>query len=410
MRLTFLLTQDLDSPSGLGRYWPLARELARLGHRVTVAGLHPDLPSLPAARFSREGVDICYVAPMHVQKTGNIKRYYSSRELLSITARAAWQLTKSALTVPSDIFHVGKPHPMNGLAGWISSRLQRQTLFVDCDDDEAGSGRFSSGWQQQSVAFFERQIPRQARYVTTNTQYMRQRLIEFGVSVERIVYLPNGVDRQRTLDPPLEQVEALRQELGLEGKQVIAYLGSLSLPSHPVDLLIDAFPLILAQNPQAVLLLVGGGEDYENLKRKAGALGLEHQVRFCGRVAPDQVPLYYRLANVSVDPVYDNPAARGRCPLKLFESWANGVPFVTADVGDRAWLIGDPPAGLIAQPGDKAALAQAICQVLEHPDLAQALRRLGLQRVEAYYWDRLVHQIDVVYRQFASPGPADPPG
>ena len=31
MRIIFLLTQDLESPSGLGRYWPLAKELARLG-------------------------------------------------------------------------------------------------------------------------------------------------------------------------------------------------------------------------------------------------------------------------------------------------------------------------------------------------------------------------------------------
>ena len=40
MKIAFMLTQSLDSPSGLGRYGPLARELARMGHAVEVFALH----------------------------------------------------------------------------------------------------------------------------------------------------------------------------------------------------------------------------------------------------------------------------------------------------------------------------------------------------------------------------------
>jgi hypothetical protein len=73
MKVLFLLTQDLESPSGLGRYFPLAREMALLGHQVTIAALHPDYQSLKIHRFDVEGVHVWYVAPMHVRKHGNVK-------------------------------------------------------------------------------------------------------------------------------------------------------------------------------------------------------------------------------------------------------------------------------------------------------------------------------------------------
>jgi hypothetical protein len=45
-KITFLLTQDLESPSGLGRYWPMARYLAALGHQVKIGALHSNFNSL----------------------------------------------------------------------------------------------------------------------------------------------------------------------------------------------------------------------------------------------------------------------------------------------------------------------------------------------------------------------------
>ena len=77
MRILFLLTQDLESPSGLGRYAPLARELTVLGHQITIAALHSRYDTLDRRSFFKEGVDVRYLAPMHVKKRGNLKIYYN---------------------------------------------------------------------------------------------------------------------------------------------------------------------------------------------------------------------------------------------------------------------------------------------------------------------------------------------
>ena len=181
------------------------------------------------------------------------------------------------------------------------------------------------------------------------------------------------------------------------GRKIVLYMGSMSLASHAVDLLLESFACVMKAEPLAVLLLVGGGEDYETLRNFASALGLAGAVRFVGRVSPEQVPVYYQLADISVDPVRDTFAERARSPLKLFESWESGVPFVTADVGDRRRILGLPQAGGLAVPGDKSSLAEVILSLLVDKAKCQHLQQLGWQRIEAFYWDQLVYKFSEVY-------------
>jgi glycosyltransferase involved in cell wall biosynthesis len=393
MKIAFLLTQNLESPSGLGRYWPLARELARAGHSTQILALHPDFTSLLRTQFELEGVNIHYVAPMHVMKQGSAKKYYPPHQLLSITAWATWKLTRAALSSQAEIFHICKPHPMNSLAGLLAGLRRDRLIFLDCDDYEAGSGNFSAGWQKKGVAWFERWVPRRVHTVTSNTHFMLQKLADWGVPDDRRIYLPNGVDQDRFRQPDSRQVEALRSQLGLQARPVVGYIGSLSLANHAVDLLLEAFAQVTASLPESRLLLVGGGEDLPELQSLARRLGIENVVHWIGRVSPDLAPAYYRLFDVSVDPVRDDEAARGRSPLKLFESWASNVPFVTGDVGERKDLLGTPPAGLLAVPGDADSLAENILQILQNPTLAQELRQRGRDRVQHYTWDKLAAQL-----------------
>ena len=283
---------------------------------------------------------------------------------------------------------------MNSIAGLLTKYLRNQTLILDCDDYEAGSGNFQNKWLQKGVAYFEKQIPKRVQVVTTNTMFMKENLIHWGVSPDRIIYLPNGVDRERFSTPDPNKVDALKKELELEGNKVVAYIGSLSLASHPIDLLIEAFHIVRLAIPDSVLLLVGGGEDIETLHRQVDEIGISNAVIFCGRIPPSSIRDYYALADVSVDPVNDNAAARGRSPLKLFESWACGVPFVTADVGDRRYLMGDPPAGLLARPGEPFSLAQKFIQVLTNQVDIDMLSQNGLERVQNYFWDRLIQKVE----------------
>lgn len=403
MRITFLLTQSLESPSGLGRYWPLSKELARLGHKVTILALHHDFRALKhqEQEFVRDGVRVHYVGQMHVRKLGNIKYYFGSTRLVWIATIATWQLMKAALQIPTDVYHLGKPHPMNGLAILLPHLLKGKPIYLDYDDYEAVSNRFSSDWQRKIVAFFEDGLPRLAAGITVNTHFTAERLKRLGYPADRIVYVPNGVDRDRFSAVCSADAAALRQHLGLANRKVILYLGSLSLVSHPLDLLIEAFAIVRQAEPETVLLLVGGGEDYSALLRRVDDLGLNDNVRFMGWVPPDRVPIYYFLSDVSVDPVHNDLIARARFPLKIVESLASGTPVVTGDVGDRRELLEEGRLGILVPPGSAQALADGLLSVLQDSNLRAYITQAVLSRRKQWYWDHLVYDFIQVYEETA---------
>jgi glycosyltransferase involved in cell wall biosynthesis len=395
VKIVFVLTQSLESPSGLGRYGPLARELVRLGHRVTVLALHPAWERLSSTQVDDAGVRVVYAGQMHVRKEGARKTYYSPGRFLQVSLAATARLARALASASADIIHVGKPQPYNLLAARLARR--GRLLYVDCDDYEAETNRFSGRWQQRVVRYFEDSIVRDAVALTVNTRFTAQRYQALGVPEQHIVYVPNGVDRQRFAGRP--DPAPLRRKLGLSPETpVVLYVGTMGLHSHPVNLLLEGFQRVCRSHPSAHLLLVGGGEDYDRLQQMAVELGIGERTLFTGRVPPADVPAYLALATLTVDPVHDDLIARARSPLKVVEGIAKGVPVITADVGDRREMLAGGEVGMLVPAGDSAALGDAVLALLNDPARRGRMTAAALAGRERWYWDRLVHDFAQVYQ------------
>jgi glycosyltransferase involved in cell wall biosynthesis len=344
-----------------------------------------------------DGVDVNYVAQMHVLKQNNQKIYYPAHKLVQISTKATVELVKATWNSEADIIQLGKPHPMNGMAGLIARYVKNKLVFLDCDDFEMANIHFGANWQKVGVRYFESMLPCRVDFVSVHTTFLQNMVLKMGVDPKRVIYLPHGADGKRFSNIDKTKVEEIRAKTGLIGKKVIVYIGSLSMPSHPVDILLDAFLQVHTANPQSILLIVGGGEEYERLVTRARWLGLENSIIFQGRVPGVEVPNYYYLADISTEPVIENQVGRSSLPLKMFESWVAGVPFVTQDVGDRRMVMGDPPAGLVAKAGDPNSLADAIIRILADPELALSLRKRGFEQAEKYSWENLAKKMEAIY-------------
>jgi len=388
--ILFLLTQDLESPSGLGRYFPICKYLVKEGFTVTIAALHSNFDALETRSFTKEGVTVHYVSQMHIKKQKNKTEYFNSFQLLWIVIKATWKFFISTQKFSTDIIFIGKPHPMNSLAGIIGGSIRKRKIILDCDDYELVSNYYASNWQKGIVKFFENITPRFVHQITTNTFYNKNRIMALGIPEEKIHYLPNGVDGDRFNNINDEAIKEIKLRLGLTNKKIIAYIGSLNLSNHPVDLLINAFKYITEEIANAALLIVGGGRDLTKLQDLANNLGIDDKVHFEGRVSPGSVPNYYALADVTVDPVFDTEAAKGRCPLKMFESWLAGTPFITGDVGDRRLLAGKPPAAVLFKPGDIHDLRKKIELVLTDSILKKNLSKLGVEKGKEFLWEKII--------------------
>lgn len=395
MHVTFLLNQGLEDAALVGRYSPLTKELVKLGYQVRMLAPHPAFDTLAVRHFWRDGVEVFYVGQMHVRKSGSRKTYLSQSELLRVAAATTWQMFRLAVSLPTDAYQIGKAQPINGFAALLARCLRPRPVFLDSDDYETVISRYSASWQRHVVSVFEKNLPRLARGVTAQTHFNVERNISYGVPAERVLYVPNGVDRERFAGVTEEDARSLRAELDLDDHKVIVYVGNLSLSSRPVDLLLSAFAQVRQQEKAARLLLVGGGEDYDTVQALVAEMGLADSVHLTGRVAPGHVPVYFKLADVSVEPVYDDLIARSRSPLKVFESIAVGTPVVAGDVGDRREILGE--AGVLVPPGNVDALAEGVLTVLQNQDMRQCMAEAAMVRRKRYYWDVLVHDFEKVY-------------
>ena len=393
-RIVFLITVGIERPSGQ-RYFNLARELVRRGLQVRILALHPDLIRCSQRRFVQDGVEIWYVGQMHSRKRDGETLPMHPFELLWVLLSAVRGMIWGIICSPADAYHLGKPQPINGMAALIAvCGLRRQRFWVDCDDDEVTSNRFSSDWQRWVFAFWQWLLPMLAAGVTVNTRFLAHRMGQRGI--KPVVYVPNGVDQAVFMRPPEHTLQALRTALRLDGQRVIAYVGTIALHNHPVNLLLEGFR-DYCTDPQVTLLLIGGGEDLSVVRRWIAVHGLTERIRCLGHLPPSVVAVYTALADITVDPVYDNVVAQARSPLKIFESLALGIPVVAGAVGDRPTLLADGAAGILVAAGDTAALGQALNNLLHNEPQRQRLAQAAVWHVQQYTWQCLAARWECGY-------------
>jgi len=392
-RVVFLLPMGIDRPSGR-RYFNIARGLVQLGFQVRLLALHPDFSTCTHRQFVVDGVEVWYVGQMHARKTGSIPKSFSPFQLLRVVVRSTLGMIWGVLHSPATWYHLGKPQPINGMAALVSVCFWRgQSFFVDCDDDEVTANRFTADWQRAVFAFWQWLLPRLAMGITVNTRYLAAQMARPG---RPCIIVPNGVTTDFRA-PPLPIRVALAAALGLQSGPVIAYAGTLALHNHPIDLLLQAFNLIVAQHPDATLLIIGGGEDLPLIRAYIERQPWREQVILTGHVPHALVRGLLSLADLSVDPVYDDSVARARCPLKIVESLALGVPVITGDVGDRAEMLGYGTAGIVVPPGNAAALATAIHELLTNSERRMAMAAAALVQASRYDWAYLAARWATIY-------------
>ena len=211
--------------------------------------------------------------------------------------------------------------------------------------------------------------------------YAAQRLREpFGVPPARIVTIANGVELARFQPMPADP--ALRARLGLVGRRVIIAPSRL-VPRKGIDRLIEAMPAILAQQPQAALLVVGDGEQRAALEAMATGL----PVRFAGAVAVADMAAHYALAELMALPNRAEAGEVDGLPLVFLEAQACGLPVIGGQAGGTAEAVRDGQTGLLVSGEEPDAIAAAVLRLLGDAELATRLAAAGRQSALRQGWE-----------------------
>ncbi|MET7638823.1 glycosyltransferase family 4 protein [Streptomyces sp. NPDC005438] len=254
-----------------------------------------------------------------------------------------------------------------------------------------------AGWAQLPAAReLLRRVGRECDTVTYLGEYTRARIARAlrPEDAARMVRLTPGVD-ETTFHPDSGGAE-LRARLGLRDRPVVVCVSRL-VPRKGQDTLIRALPAVLRQQPEAVLLVVGGGPYRRELERLAARTGVTDAVRFTGEVPWAALPAHYGAGDVFAMPCRTR---RGGLDVEglgmvYLEASATGLPVVAGDSGGAPDAVLEGETGWVVRGEDPSAVAERITVLLGDAELRRRMGERGREWVlQRWRWERVARRLE----------------
>jgi glycosyltransferase involved in cell wall biosynthesis len=239
----------------------------------------------------------------------------------------------------------------------------------------ADGARSAVLWQQQ----------RRAAMLLVSTEAARSRLRSLGPPRARVRELGYGVDADFfTPAPPGEQEPS------------VLFLANLQRRKG-VFVLLEAFERVAEALPGARLLVAGDGHDEAEVRDAVARSPQRERIELLGRLDRRATAEAMRAADVYCLPSFSEPFG-----ISALEAMACGRPVVATNVGGLGHLI-QPGGGRTVAPGDPAALAGALRELLEDPELRRGMGAFNRALVERRYsWDAVLDQLEAVYEELST--------
>lgn len=246
------------------------------------------------------------------------------------------------------------------------------------------------GWIKGSY-FIDRLVGRcVTKYIAVSNANRDYLVNEKRLPANKVVVVRNGISLER-FDPERAPPAELRRSLGIAENAPIVVVAARLEPQKGHRILFDAWRLVTQSFPQARLLVVGEGSLRDQLRTYAVRLNIDRSVVFAGY--QKNVADWLALAHFSVLPSFYEGL-----PLVALESLAAARAVVATAVDGTAEVVIDGQTGLLAPPGEPAALSAAISKLITSPELARNLGRAGRRLVEEHFNERRqVSETEAVY-------------
>lgn len=224
---------------------------------------------------------------------------------------------------------------------------------------------------------------RKADYITALGTRLGEATVEYAPKGKKIAITPYGID--------LKVFSPARRPRG-DRKLTIGAIRRLK-SVYGLDYLLRAMPMVLARHPGTRLLLVGDGPQRSYLQGLAQSLGISDRVQFVGNVPHQQVPSYLDRIDIFVMPSISESFG-----VAALEASAMEIPVVASNVGGVPDAVIDGETGFLVPPKDPAAIAAAVMELIEKPDLRLRMGRAGRKFVaENYEWNEIAARMEKLY-------------
>lgn len=251
---------------------------------------------------------------------------------------------------------------------------------------------FAYAWEIRTTRWrrLVRLVLRQAALVLAASHFTARSVLAHGVALDRVRILHPGVAPDRfASEADAGAASAARPT------QTILTVSRLNERYKGHDTVIRALPLIRAKCPDVRYVVAGDGRLLAFLEKLAACVGVGELVTFAGEVSDDRLPDVYRSADVVVQVSRESLAGGGveGFGIVCLEAAAVGKPVVAGRSGGLPEAVRDGVTGILVDPNDVGAVADAITSLLGDAPLVWRLGQAGRERaLREFTWDLMAER------------------
>jgi len=384
------------------RAYDMADNWIQHGHSVTMLTEFPNHPSgiIPpqykGKLFERSVVDgfeviRVWVIASPVKNYRNRMLFYLSYMLNAIIAGVFIARDRY------NLIYATSPPLFVGGSALLLSYLKRIPLVFEVRDlwpeSAISLGELSNTLAISLATKLEEACYRRAIQVIVVTHGIYNRLIDRGISPEKLFVLPNGANIDMFKFNP-DGRDRIRRELKLEGKFIAIYAGIHGLAQGLETILETA--RVLQGFPMIHILLVGDGPKKSELLSLAKEYELPN-LTLLPEKPREQIPAYLSAADVALVPLRKAEIFKGALPSKIFDAWACERPVLLSIDGEARELVETVQGGLFIPPDEPTRMADALINLMKSPKELDSMGKNGCAYTKQHHSRKALAKILITH-------------
>ena len=281
----------------------------------------------------------------------------------------------------SDVVHLHIVQAYAPEMVWLASKLKgfRYIANIHLDVPPTGLAGFLLKLYKPLIL---KRVLRASSFVTVFTEDQKLEVNrKYGVELEKIKVIPNGVEEKFYYDKPRT----------LHKKPRLLFVGRLDIQKN-VQLLLNALDGI---SEQFETTIVGEGSLSSDLRKMAKSLKLKN-IKFVGRKDDKELLNYYKRSDIFV-----LPSEREGMPLVLLEAMAMGLPIVATNVTGTRDVVKNGKNGYLVPLGNVESFRSALLKITSNKSTYKNLSQTSRKMADKYSWEKISAQFEKLYTKLA---------
>lgn len=342
------------------------------------------------AAFRSQGHNVFVVSPVGEKTNATNKAFSLGLRIKSLLPRAAFEFLEVGYNLAGmlALWRLARRHG----AGLIYDRyitfnasavLLGKMLRIPVVLEVNAPLALERSQQPDEKLIFKSLAHRMERWICSNSYRtlvvstpLKEYLVSVGVPEGKVSVVPNGANLDR-FSGSSPEARGLRERCGIPGGAVVIGFTGIMRPWHGIDLLLEAFRKVCAEQETPLhLLLVGDGPIRADIEAAIRSSGLEGRVTITGRLPHQEVPRYVEIFDIAVSP----KATFYASPMKILEYMALGKAVVAPDMRNITDIIVSGEDGVLFEPNSSASLADKLGGLTRDASLRQRIGNRGRQK------------------------------